>query len=82
MQMAIQRYLGRIGSLVRIQPLRQEYKEWLLQITMVYLGSIPITPHYGEVYFPILILILSYGVIGNTSDFESEESRFEPWWDN
>ena len=27
-------------------------------------------------------LILSYGVIGNTSGFEPEESKFEPWWDN
>ena len=26
--------------------------------------------------------IMSYGVIGNTSDFGSEDSRFEPWWDN
>ena len=25
---------------------------------------------------------LSDGVIGNTSDFGSEESRFEPWSDN
>ena len=25
---------------------------------------------------------LSYGVIGNTSVFGTEESRFEPWWDN
>ncbi len=29
-----------------------------------------------------LITILSGGVIGNTSDFGSEESRFEPWPDN
>ena len=27
-------------------------------------------------------VILSHGVIGNTSDFGSEESRFDPWWDN
>ncbi len=27
-------------------------------------------------------LFLSDGVIGNTSDFGSEESRFEPWSDN
>ena len=26
--------------------------------------------------------ILSYGVIGNTSDFGSEELRFESLWDN
>jgi hypothetical protein len=26
--------------------------------------------------------ILSYGVIGNTSVFGTEESRFEPLWDN
>ena len=25
---------------------------------------------------------MSYGVIGNTSGFEPEESRFEPLWDN
>ena len=25
---------------------------------------------------------LSHGVIGNTSVFGTEESRFEPWWDN
>ena len=25
---------------------------------------------------------MSYGVIGNTSGFEPEESKFEPWWDN
>ena len=25
---------------------------------------------------------LSHGVTGNTSDSGSEESRFEPWWDN
>ena len=25
---------------------------------------------------------LTHGVIGNTSDFGSEESRFEPWWVN
>ena len=25
---------------------------------------------------------MSFGVIGNTSDFGSEESRFEPWRDN
>ncbi len=29
-----------------------------------------------------LIFILSYGVIGNTSRFGREESRFEPLWDN
>jgi hypothetical protein len=28
------------------------------------------------------MIIMSFGVIGNTSDFGSEESRFEPWWDN
>ena len=26
--------------------------------------------------------ILPYGVTGNTSDFGSEESRFDPWWGN
>ena len=26
--------------------------------------------------------IVSHGVIGNTSGFGPEESRFEPWWDN
>jgi hypothetical protein len=25
---------------------------------------------------------LSHGVTGNTSVFGTEESRFEPWWDN
>ena len=25
---------------------------------------------------------MSYGVIGNTSVFGTEESRFEPLWDN
>ncbi len=25
---------------------------------------------------------LAHGVTGNTSDFGSEESRFEPWWAN
>ena len=29
-----------------------------------------------------LIFNLSYGVIGNTSRFGREESRFEPLWDN
>ncbi len=28
------------------------------------------------------IVALSDGVTGNTSDFGSEESRFEPWSDN
>ena len=28
------------------------------------------------------IRLLSYSVIGNTSGFEPEESKFEPWWDN
>jgi hypothetical protein len=27
-------------------------------------------------------MILTHGVIGNTSDFGSEESRFETWWVN
>jgi hypothetical protein len=39
------------------------------------------TPHYGG-YISHSDSILSYGVIGNTSGFEPEESRFEPWWDN
>jgi hypothetical protein len=25
---------------------------------------------------------LSHGVTGNTPDFDSGKSRFEPWWDN
>jgi hypothetical protein len=29
-----------------------------------------------------LLNLLSHGVTGNTSDFGSEESRFEPLWDN
>jgi hypothetical protein len=28
------------------------------------------------------VFLLSYGVIGNTSGFGPEESRFEPLWDN
>jgi hypothetical protein len=28
------------------------------------------------------VVKLSHGVIGNTSVFGTEESRFEPWWDN
>jgi hypothetical protein len=38
-----------------------------------------------EIYFLFLqpeSQILSDGVTGNTSDFGSEESRFEPWSDN
>jgi hypothetical protein len=31
---------------------------------------------------PIGGAIMSYGVIGNTSGFGPEESRFEPLWDN
>ena len=27
-------------------------------------------------------VLLSHGVTGNTSVFGTEESRFEPWWDN
>ena len=27
-------------------------------------------------------MVLAHGVTGNTSDFGSEESRFEPWSDN
>ena len=34
-----------------------------------------------RVYY-LLPFILSLGVIGNTSDFGSEEFRFEPWGDN
>ena len=30
---------------------------------------------------PVKGSIMSCGVIGNTSDFDSEESRFEPWRD-
>ena len=30
----------------------------------------------------IFVVRLSDGVIGNTSDFGSEESKFEPWSDN
>ena len=31
---------------------------------------------------PAYPTIMPYGVIGNTSDFGSEESRFEPLWGN
>jgi hypothetical protein len=27
-------------------------------------------------------VFLSHGVTGNTPDFDSGKSRFEPWWDN
>ncbi len=28
------------------------------------------------------LFVLSHGVTGNTPDFDSGKSRFEPWWDN
>jgi hypothetical protein len=34
--------------------------------------------HFKEPY-QVLEVKLVYGVTGNTSDFGSEESRFEPW---
>ena len=34
-----------------------------------------------QIYFQDIEL-MSHGVIGNTSVFGTEESRFEPWWDN
>ena len=36
----------------------------------------------GSRFDPYHLHILSYGVIGNTSVFGTEESRFEPLWDN
>jgi hypothetical protein len=30
----------------------------------------------------VSLIKLPYGVIGNTSGFGPEESRFEPWWGN
>jgi hypothetical protein len=34
-----------------------------------------------RVQSPIMVF-LSDGVTGNTPDFDSGKSRFEPWWDN
>ena len=34
------------------------------------------------IFAPPYQVLLTHGVIGNTSDFGSEESRFEPWWVN
>jgi hypothetical protein len=39
-------------------------------------------PDFLNRFFIIFVPALSCGVTGNTSDFGSEESKFEPWQDN
>lgn len=41
--------------------------------------GIQVPRDYGHKPTRQFVLALARSVIGNTSDFESEESRFEPW---